>query len=80
MKNYNHFLKIYADMFDYSISFFHKNSVRYYKKTNSGIITMHSNHESKYVKFQLNGNTKEYKKSDLFLGVLEKTPLTWEEE
>ena len=66
-------------MFKYEIvRSIHK--IEYRKITLEGCVTFSSDIDSKYVDFKLGEKTKKFKKGDLFLAVLDQTPIAWEIE
>ncbi len=52
----------------------------YIKNTSQGFIVIESLHGSKYVNFFLNKKQKNFKKSDLLLGIINHTAVAWEAE
>lgn len=80
MSKYN-YLNKYAEMFNYNIlETAEDNSLIYLKKTKEGFVVIEKIKESKYINFYHQKQIKTFKESDLFLGIINETPIAWEVE
>ena len=78
MNSNNIYLKYYAKKFGYVSD--DSTGCSYTKNTREGSILMLSSNQSKYVEFFFNEKNKTFRKGDLFLAVLNETPVAWEAE
>tara|TARA_A100001515_G_scaffold137302_1_gene129771 strand:+ start:211 stop:456 length:246 start_codon:yes stop_codon:yes gene_type:complete len=80
MKKSDFYLSEYARIFNYRQFINSENKKVFLKRTNEGFIVFEPDIEEKYVNFYFNEKTKKFKSGDLFLAVLEATPIAWELE
>tara|TARA_Y100000593_G_C4306486_1_gene336022 strand:- start:361 stop:618 length:258 start_codon:yes stop_codon:yes gene_type:complete len=80
--NHNNIVKEYAKKFKYKklIHSAIETKEIFVKNIGNEFLVMESDKDSKYVNFYFNENFKTFKKGDLFLGIIENTPLAWEVE
>jgi len=74
------YVQKYARSFNFKQVAHMTNKSMYIKNTSQGFVVIESLYGSKYVSFFLNKKQKNFKKSDLLLGIINHTAVAWEAE